>query len=178
MKEMVHTVELQQLETLLTNVERRAASQSSAVQKARMFNLAGDLCFDANQPERALSYYEQAINTHIQADQYDSAISICKKLVALTPQTVRVRYTLAWLTTTRGFISDARHRVEEYASAAEAAGLTRIARKHLRGLAEITSAAEVLDAIAENLMRLGDAMSADMIYGELARMGAETAPTT
>lgn len=176
MKEMVQTIELQQLETLLTNVERRAASQSSPIQKARMFNLAGDLCFDANQPERALGYYEQAISTHIEADQYDSAINICKKLVALTPQTVRVRYTLAWLTTTRGLIGDARKRVEEYASAAEAAGLTRIARKHLVGLAEITSASEVLEAIADNLMRLGDDISADWIYGELNRMGAAPVP--
>lgn len=172
MKEMVQSIELNKLETLLTNVERRAASATTADQKARVYNLAGDLCFDANQPERALSYYELAINTHIGADQYDNAIIICKKLVALTPQTVRVRYTLAWLTSTRPVIAEARRRIEEYADAAERAGLSNVARKHLVGLAEMTSATEVLDAIAENLLRLGDAVSADWIYGQLNRMGA------
>ena len=172
MKEMVQSVELDKLEALLANVERRAAAATSLLQKARVYNLAGDLCFDANQPERALSYYELAITTHISADQYDSAITICKKLVALTPQTVRVRYTLAWLTATRGLLDEARVRIEEYANAAENAGLSKLARKHLVGLAEITSAAEVLDAIGENLLRLGDAVSADWVYGQLNRMNA------
>lgn len=171
MKEMVQSIELKELETLLTNVERRAATATTSAQRARVYNLAGDLCFDANQPERALTYYELAINTHIAADQYDSAITICKKLVALTPETVRVRYTLAWLASTRPVIADARKRIEEYAAAAEAAGLSNVARKHLVGLSEMTNAADVLDAIAENLLRLGDSISADWIYGQLNRMG-------
>jgi tetratricopeptide (TPR) repeat protein len=170
MKEMVQSIELSKLEILLTNVERRADAATSPSQKARVYNLAGDLCFDANQPERALSYYELAINTHIAADQYDNAITICKKLVALTPQTVRIRYTLAWLTATRGLIEEARRRIEEYAAAAEDAGLIKLARKHLVGLAEINTSVEILDAIGENLLRLGDAVSADWVFGQLNRM--------
>ena len=170
MKELVQPLELSKLELLLTNVERRAASAASLEQKARVYNLAGDLCFDAQQPERALKYYEQAISIHIAADHHESAITICKKLVAQTPDTVHMRYTLAWLIAARGMISEAKVRIEEYVRAAERAGLARLARKHLLGLAEIASASEVLDAINDNLTRMGDDVTADWVAGQLDRM--------
>jgi tetratricopeptide (TPR) repeat protein len=170
MREMVQAIELNKLETLLTNVERRALTATSLEQKARVYNLAGDLCFDAHQPERALRYYQQAIDVHISADQYEHATVICKKLVALTPETVNTRYTLAWLTAARGLISEARQRIEEYVLAAERAGLARLARRHLVSLAEITSAAEVLDAINDNLQRMGPDVTADWVAGQLDRM--------
>lgn len=176
MKELIEPIELNKLETLLANVERRAASAASLEQKARVYNLAGDLCFDAHQPERALKYYEQAINIHISADQHENAITICKKLVAQTPDTVRMRYTLAWLTAARGLIAEARLRIEEYVRAAERAGLARLARRHLMGLAEIATAGEVLEAIDDNLSRMGEDVTADWVAGQLDRMqGRKTA---
>ena len=170
MKAITESVDLNKLEMLLANVERRAVSAASLEQKARVYNLAGDLCFDARQPERALKYYEQAISIHIAADHHDSAITICKKLVAQTPDTVHMRYTLAWLTAARGMIAEAKLRIEEYVRAAERAGLGRLARKHLMGLAEIASANEVLDAINDNLKRMGDDVTADWVAGQLDRM--------
>jgi tetratricopeptide (TPR) repeat protein len=176
MREMVQPIELNKLEALLSNVERRALSATSLEQRARVYNLAGDLCFDAHQPERALRYYHQAIEVHVSADQYEHATLLCKKLVALTPETVQTRYTLAWLTAARGFISEARLRIEEYVRAAERAGLARLARRHLVSLAEITSAAEVLEAINDNLQRMGPDVTADWVAGQLDRMqGRRTA---
>jgi tetratricopeptide (TPR) repeat protein len=168
--------ELNKLETLLANVERRAVSAASLEQKARVYNLAGDLCFDAHQPERALKYYEQAIGIHISADQHDSAIAICKKLVAQTPDTVHMRYTLAWLLAARGLIAETKVRIEEYVRSAERAGLARLARRNLMGLTEITSAGEVLEAINDNLTRMGEDVTADWVAGQLDRMqGRRTA---
>jgi tetratricopeptide (TPR) repeat protein len=170
MKELVQAIELTKLETLLSNVERRAEGATSLEQKARVFNLAGDLCFDAQQPERALKYYQQAIETNIAADHYDGAIGICRKLIALTPETVQTRYTLAWLTATRGLVEESRRRIEEYVRAAEAAGLTRLARRHLLSLTEIISAGEAVAAINDNLQRLGRDVTAEWVAGELDRM--------
>ena|SRR5688572_24914901 len=167
MKELVQAIELHKLEVLLSNVERRAEAATSLEQKARVHNLAGDLCFDAHQPERALHYYEIAINTYIRADQYEHAIGMCKKLIALTPQTVHVRYTLAWLTATRGLISEAKIAIEEYVRIADAAGLTRLARKHLRTLAEIATAAEIVDAIHASV---GREVTEEWLSTELDRM--------
>jgi tetratricopeptide (TPR) repeat protein len=170
MKEMVQPIELNKLEAMLENVERRASSATSLEQKARVYKLAGDLCFDAHQPERALGYYQQAIDIHISADQYEHATLLCKKLVALTPETVHTRYTLAWLTAARGLISEARQRIEEYVSAAERAGLSRLARRHLVSLSEITTTGEVLEAIDENLQRMGPDVTAEWVSGQLDRM--------
>src|SRR5688500_15001377 len=100
MMEIGQPIALEKLEALLANVDRRANSATSPSAKARMYNLAGDLCFDAHQPARAAAYYGHAVNTHIGADQYDSAVIICKKLIALIPATVRLNYTLAWVGTT------------------------------------------------------------------------------
>jgi tetratricopeptide (TPR) repeat protein len=167
MKELVQAIELHKLEVLLTNVERRAEAATSLEQKARVYNLAGDLCFDAQQPERALHYYELAINMYITADQYEHAIDMCKKLIALTAQTVHVGYTLAWLTATRGLISEAKLAIEEYVRVADAAGLTRLARKHLRTLAEITTAADIVHAIHASV---GREVTEEWIMAELDRM--------
>jgi hypothetical protein len=173
MKELVQAIEQNKLEAILTNVDRRAAAATSPSAKARMYNLAGDLCIDANQPERAMSYFEQAVHIHLAADQYDNAIVICKKLVDLTPQTVRAHYMPTWLTTTRGLIHEAHNRVQAYVDAAEDAGLSKLARRHLMGLTEISNAGGVLDAIAENLDRVGHDVSADWVVGELNRMNGK-----
>lgn len=175
MKEMGQPLEGDKLEALLANVERRARVSTSPSAKARMYNLAGDLCFDAHQPDRALVYYGQAVKAHVSADQYDHAISICKKLIALSPHTVRMHYTVTWLTSMRGLIAEARRSIAEYSVAAERAGLGKLARRHSLGLTEMTNAEELLDAIADNVARLGDNVSADWIHGQLNRMNGKPA---
>ena len=56
------------------------------------------------------------------------------------------------------------------------AGLARLARRHLVSLAEITSVAEVLEAINDNLERMGPDITADWVAGQLDRMqGRRTA---
>ena len=170
MPEMAQPNEPNKLEALLNNVERRVLTATSLEQKARVYSLAGDLCFDARQPERALRYYEQSIDVYMSADQYENATLLCKKLVALAPETVQTGYTLVWLTATRGLIAGARQRIEEYARAAEHAGLARLARRQLVSLAEITSVGEVLEAINDNLQRMGSEVTAEWVAGQLDRM--------
>lgn len=170
MMELGPTLDLEKLEALLANVDRRIAASVSPSAKARMYNLAGDLCFDAHQPERALVYYEHAVNTHVSADQYDNAITICKKLVTLTPHTVRMAYAAAWLAATRGLIAVARRRIADYTKAAEKAGLGKLARRHQLGLAELSSTDELLDVIGQNVTRLGGQISAEWMRGQLQPM--------
>lgn len=175
MMEIGQPIALEKLEALLANVDRRAGSATSPSAKARMYNLAGDLCFDAQQPERAAAYYGHAVNTHISADQYDSAVVICKKLIALTPASARLAYAAAWLATTRALVGEVRRRMQKYADAADNAGLGKLARRQRVGLAEMSSAEEVLDAIAQDLARMGNDVSAEWIYGQLNRMNGKPA---
>jgi len=172
MKEMVDKVPLPQFETLLESLERRVATTEEPAQKARIFNLAGDMCFDANQAERGLSYYDLAINVFTECEQFEAAAKICEKIVALKPDAVRPYYTLAWIAIKRGRVEEARVRIEQYVFAAEAQKLVRLARPYLVGLAETSANHEVLDSIAEGLIQLNDAKGANAVYGRMHDINA------
>lgn len=153
------------LTAMLRSMEARANAADYPDQKARILNLAGDLCFDAGERERALGYYGRAIDLHVAHDQYHAAVSICQKIVRLTPEVVRARCTLAWMAIARGLIQEAQARINEYKSAAESKGQTRIARAHLLMMAEVIEDRDLLVTIAESLIELGDAENADRVYG-------------
>ncbi|HEY8507069.1 MAG TPA: hypothetical protein VIL32_01860 [Steroidobacteraceae bacterium] len=170
MKDLVQAIERTRLDALLSNVERRAESATSLEQKSRVLNLAGDLCFDAEQPERALKYYERAIRTVVSADMYESAVALCRKLIELAPDTVQPGCTLGWLSVTRELVEETKEKVAKYVEAAEEAGLARLARRHRLALADITSAAEVLDAINDNLLRMGREVTPEWVAGQFDRM--------
>ena len=51
------------LERILANMELRALKGDFPDERARIFNLAGDLCFDAGKRERSLSYYGRPLTS-------------------------------------------------------------------------------------------------------------------
>jgi tetratricopeptide (TPR) repeat protein len=159
------TVNQSSLNAMLTSMENRVRAAEYPDQKARILNLAGDLCFDAGERERALGYYGRAIDTHITHHEYSAAVGICQKIVRLTPEVVRARCTLAWLAIARGLIQEAQTRISDYKNAAEGAGQSRLARAHLLMMAEVIEDRDLLVTIAESLIELGDAENADRVYG-------------
>src|SRR5688572_8249458 len=82
------------LDAILPRMERRADNSLFPTERARILNLAGDLCFDAGQRERALVYYDQAIDIYLALGMYASVAAVCQKLVRLSPNVVRARCTL------------------------------------------------------------------------------------
>lgn len=161
------TVTLPQLEGLLDNLEKQVVAAETPPQKARILNLAGDMCMDAGQLERALSYYDMAITTYTGCQQYDAAGKICEKIIALKPNAVRPFFTLAVLALRRDKIELARNRINQYVAAAESQKLAKVARSHLLELAEVSASHSVLETIAEGLMQLNDSESANAVYGRL-----------
>ena len=153
------------LTAMLRSMEARAKQAEYPDQKARILNLAGDLCFDAGERERSLSYYGRAIDMHVTHHEYAAAVAICQKIVRLTPEVVRARCTLAWMAIARGLITEAQSRIADYKAAADAAGQSRIARAHLLMMAEVIDNRDLLVTIAEALIELGDAENADRVYG-------------
>lgn len=157
------------LEQVLANMELRALKVSYPDERARIFNLAGDICFDSGARERALSYFGRAIDVHLDARQLDAVVSVCKKIVRLTPEVVRARCTLAWLALGRGVIEEANLRITEYARAAATAGQEQTASRHLRLMTDVAVNQEVLQSLAEALLELGDDVGANRAFG--AAMG-------
>jgi tetratricopeptide (TPR) repeat protein len=167
MKELVDSMPLQQFESMLENLEQRALIASDPAQRARTFSLAGDICFDARQPERGLSYFDRAITIYTESEQYEIAVRVCEKILALWPQAVRTYWTLAWLALKRGFPNAARVRIAQYVVAAENNGLERVASTHLVKLADISDSVEILETIAQGLLQLDDNRGADVVYGRM-----------
>jgi tetratricopeptide (TPR) repeat protein len=149
------------LDTILPRMERRADNSLFPTERARILNLAGDLCFDAGQRERALIYYDQAIDIYLALGMYASVAAVCQKLVRLSPSVVRARCTLAWMAIARGQAREARERIADYAAAAVPQTDHRLARGHLRMMAEVADSPDVLEAVGDALLLLGDARGAE-----------------
>lgn len=152
------------LDDVLPRMERRAENSLFPTERARILNLAGDLCFDAGAREKALVYYDQAIDIYLALGMYASVAAVCKKLVRLSPSVVRARCTLAWVAIARGQTHEARERIAEYATAAVPQHDHRLARGHLRMMAEVADSPEVLEAVGEALFLLGDARGAKRAF--------------
>jgi tetratricopeptide (TPR) repeat protein len=160
---------LTDLDRILPRMERRATSSLFPTERARLLNLAGDLCFDADQRERALIYYDQAIDIYLALGMYASVAAVCQKLVRLSPNVVRARCTLAWMAIARGQRNEARDRIADYVSAALPQQDHSLARGHLRMMAEVADCTDVLHAVGDALRALSDARGAQRAYA--AAMG-------
>jgi tetratricopeptide (TPR) repeat protein len=156
------------LEDALADVSQRLEWLAAPEQKARLMNFAGDLCVEADQQGRALLYYDSSIDLYVAAGRFASAAAICNKLIGLNPDIVRARCTLAWLAIARGLDDQARRLVEEYGEAALRLERPMVAQQQLRAMAEETDSDDVLEAISEALLKLGDAASADRVFGSTA----------
>lgn len=153
------------LESALREVSEQLREDLSPEQRARIMNIAGDLCFDAGQRERALLYYDACIDLYLSASRFAASAAICEKLVRLNPEVVRARCTLAWLAVARGLDDEARRRIEEYGEAALRLERPTVAQRQLRAMAEEVDNEEVLEAIAHALLKLGDSVTADRVFG-------------
>ena len=153
------------LEEQLQELATLTRQEMSAEERARLMNQAGDLCYDFGQRERGLLYFDAAIDLYLAAGRFAASAAICDKLIRVNPQIVRARCTLAWLAIARGLDDEAVRRVEEYGEAALRLERPTVAQRQLRAMAEETDSESVLEGIAHALLKLGDAVSADRIFG-------------
>jgi tetratricopeptide (TPR) repeat protein len=153
------------LEGSLQQLATQMRQEMEPEHRARLMNQAGDLCYQAGQRERGLLYFDAAIDLYLSAGHFAASASICDKLVRANPQIVRARCTLAWLAIARGLDDEAMRRVEEYGEAALRLERPTVAQRQLRAMAEETDSEGVLEGIAHALLKLGDSVSADRIFG-------------
>jgi predicted Zn-dependent protease len=130
---------------------------------AQFFNRAGDLCTDAGDHRRALGYYGRAIDAYLRAGRYNAAGAVCRKLLRISPGSVRARCTLAWLSIGKGLLSDAQREVDEYVDAAVSADQADLARKQIRMMADATYNQELRVLLADHLHKLDDPETAERI---------------
>jgi hypothetical protein len=159
----IETGDGRSLEDVLRTMTKQARRAEFPDQKARIFNLMGDLCFDAGDRDGALTNYGMAVDHYLTGQRFDSAAAVCRKIVRISPDVVRARCTLAWIAIGKGLFQEAQREVAEYATAAERAGRESLAWEHLRRMGE-ASDVELREALAETLLNLGDDEGADRLF--------------
>lgn len=130
---------------------------------AQFFNRAGDLCVEAQRRDRALGYYGRAIDAYMQAGRYNAAGAVGRKLLRISPGSVRVRCTLAWLSIGKGNLNEAQWEIDEYVQSAVDAGEVELARKQIRMMTDATYDTELRALLAGHLHKLGDPEAAERI---------------
>jgi tetratricopeptide (TPR) repeat protein len=160
------------LEKQLTSLEQEAEVALPGFD-AQFYNRAGDLCVEAQDSKRALTYYGRAIDAYLRAGRYNAAGAVCRKLLRVSPGSVRARATLAWLSIGKGLLSDAQREVDEYVKAAATAGRTDLARKHLQMMADSTYDDDLRALLADHLRKLGDTSAAERIMAEGGTSGGQ-----
>ncbi len=140
--------------------------------RAAVLGRAGDLCVNANEIPRALSYYGRAIDCYLTASYYDSAMALCEKVISLSPNVVRTRCTMAFLLlgedlpflSTRGISDRVRQNLKAYGEAAVKAGVGQLAIQRLKMMADVTEIEEVRQVIGDLLFDLGAADEAAELH--------------
>lgn len=152
----------QRLEQELKALERQAVTASPGYE-TQFLNRAGNLCVEAGEPMRALSYYGRAIDAYLESGRFSAAEVLCQKLLRISPDAVRARCTLAWLAIGKGYRSTVEQELADYVGAARKAGTEGLAAKQLRMMAEAATGDELREVIAEHLLDLGEFADAERI---------------
>ncbi|MGQ0815973.1 MAG: hypothetical protein ACT4O1_16200 [Gemmatimonadota bacterium] len=158
-----------QLERQISDVLMKAELDHVPGADAVAFNVAGDLCQEAGDFDRAVSYYGLAIDAFLRAERWDAAAAICRKILRLSPMAVRTRCTLAWLAIGKGMAGEAQAQIRAYAAAAMRAHREALAVAQLKRMGEAAPNPGVREAVAELLLDLEADRAADYLFGTVYR---------
>lgn len=142
------------LDERLADLERQADEGEGGFTGIPL-NRAGDLCFKAKDPERALGYYGRAIDAFLQDHHPESARAVAQKIIRLHPRAVRTLCTLTWLDLGTGHRGDAPEHLRAYVEAACRSGDEGLAAMHVLEMARTVGERAFREDAAEGLERLG-----------------------
>jgi len=157
------------MESELSALENKAEAVSMPGADAPFYNAAGDLCATVEDEARAMEYYGRAVDAYLNAERWESAAAMCRKILRSQPTSVRARCTLSWLAIGKGFVADAQTQIMDYAEAAYLFGRESLAASQLRRMGEVAVAAPLRVTLAERLLTLGAERAADQLFGAIFR---------
>ena len=74
------------LEKELAALEKQIGGASPGYE-TQFLNRAGNLCVEAGQPARALTYFGRAIDAYLESGRFGAADVLCRKLLQIAPAT-------------------------------------------------------------------------------------------
>jgi tetratricopeptide (TPR) repeat protein len=103
-----------------------------------LYNRVGDLYQKSGDTPLAVAMYERAAEKYGEGGFHNNAIALCNKVLRLTPGRSQIYLKLGMMFAAKGFISEARQNLLEYADRMQKAGQLEEAFKALKAFAEIT----------------------------------------
>lgn len=138
------------LEERLEALEEQAARETAGYQGMPL-NRAGDLCKEAGDRGRALSYYGRAIDALLAEGQREAARGVANKIIRIHPDAIRTLCTLTWLDLAAQHQATALLHLRDYVSAAREADQQLLARDQILAMARTVADEEFLAAAADAL---------------------------
>ncbi len=103
-----------------------------------LYNRVGDLYQKSGDTPLAVAMYERAAEKYGEGGFHNNAIALCNKVLRLTPGRSQIYLKLGMAFAAKGFISEARQNLLEYADRMQKAGQMEEAFKALKAFAEMT----------------------------------------
>ncbi|MBA4155911.1 MAG: tetratricopeptide repeat protein [Gemmatimonadetes bacterium] len=87
-----------------------------------IWNRIGDLHMRLAQREEAVGAYERAVQAYADAGLHNNAIALCNKILRIVPGRPGIYLKLGVISSTKGFLADARHHLGVFVEKMQAAG--------------------------------------------------------
>ncbi len=149
-----------------------------------LYNRVGDLHLRLGELDRAVAYYETAVDLYSEGGFFNNAIALCNKVLRHAPDRSVIYYKLGKISAKKGFNSDAKQNFLEYAARMEKAGDISEAFRALKEFADLCPGQDdVRLMLAEQLGRAGRTQEAleqlQIVYEAMLSedRGAEAAAT-
>ena len=121
-----------------------------------LYNRVGDLHLRLANLEKAVQYYETAVDLYAEGGFFNNAIALCNKVLRHAPDRAVIYYKLGKISAKKGFNSDAKQNFLEYASRMEKSGDISEAFRALKEFADLCPGQDdVRLMLAEQLGRAG-----------------------
>lgn len=121
-----------------------------------LWNRVGDLHLKLGETDRAVEAYERAVSAYSEAQLFNNAIALCRKILRLVPGRTAIYLRLGQISAGAGFLADARQNFLEYAERMRRAGKPDAAFEALKEFAELSpDDTDVRRLLADQLLSHG-----------------------
>ncbi|MFN2638016.1 MAG: tetratricopeptide repeat protein [Gemmatimonadaceae bacterium] len=132
------------------------ATENQEEKDVTVYNRIGDLYLRLNKPDKAVEFYEQAVDLYTDGGYLNNAIALCNKILRHAPSRHQIYYKLGKISAKKGFNSDAKKNFLEYADRMHRAGRDSDAFKALQEFADLCPGQDDIRLmLADQLARAG-----------------------
>lgn len=117
-----------------------------------LYNRVGDLYQKVGQTQSAVEYWERGVDAYMESGFYNNAIALCNKILRTVPSRNSIYLKLGQISARKGFLSDARKNILEYAQRMQRAGQVDEAFKALQKFADLQPEPEIRLMLADQLL--------------------------